>query len=62
MAPARDPRSIRFFDVVSAVTGHGGEMPHLRDTALLSRIDATYRKVQSDVDSSRDNVFLADLI
>jgi membrane protein len=62
MAPARDPRSIRFFDVVAAVTGHGGEMPHLRDTPLMSRIDTTYRKVQGDVDTSKDNVFLVDLI
>jgi membrane protein len=62
MAPARDPRSIRFFDVVAAVTGHGGEMPHLCDSTLMSRIGVVYEKAQGDVRDSKDNVFLADLI
>ncbi|MDR1671632.1 MAG: YihY family inner membrane protein [Alistipes sp.] len=62
LAPARDPRSIRFFDVIAAVTGHGGEMPHLRDTPLMARIDATYEKVKTDVGASGDNIYLADLI
>jgi membrane protein len=62
MAPARDPRSIRFYDVILAVTGHGGEMPHLRGSALMSRIDATYEKVKGDVSTSQDNIFLTELI
>jgi membrane protein len=62
MAPARDPRSIRFFDVIAAVTGHGGEMPHLRESTLMSRIDTTYEKVRSDIGNSGDNPFLVDLI
>ncbi|MDR1671283.1 MAG: YihY family inner membrane protein [Alistipes sp.] len=62
MAPARDPRSIRFFDVVAAVTGHGGEMPHLCDSALMAKIGVVYEKAQGDVRDSKDNVFLADLI
>jgi membrane protein len=62
MAPARDPRSIRFFDVVAAVTGHGGDFSHPHGTELMKRVDATYRKVQGDVRSSDDNILLADLI
>ncbi|MDR2912481.1 MAG: YihY/virulence factor BrkB family protein [Alistipes sp.] len=62
MAPARDPRSIRFFDVINSVTGHGGEMPHLRETPLMSRIDATYEKVKGDIGSSDDNISLVSLI
>jgi membrane protein len=62
MVPARDPRSIRFFDVISAVTGHGGEMARLRETPLMSRVDSTYEKVKTDVGASGDNLFLVDLI
>jgi membrane protein len=62
MAPARDPRSIRFFDVLSAVTGHGGDMPHLRNSTLMSHIDATYENARADIDVSRNNPFLVDLI
>ncbi len=62
MAPARDPHSIRFFDVINAVTEHGSEMPHLRETALMKHIDTTYEKVKGDVRSSDDNIPLIDLI
>jgi membrane protein len=62
MAPARDPHSIRFFDVISAVTGHGAEMPHLHSSPLMTRIDATYTKVKGDIGGSGDNVFLIELI
>jgi membrane protein len=62
MAPARDPRSIRFFDVVAAVTGHGGDFSRPHESELMKRVDATYRKVQDDVGSSGDNILLIDLI
>ncbi len=62
MAPARDPRSIRFFDVIAAVTGHGAEMPHLHASPLMTRIDSTYQKVKGDVRRSEDNLLLVDLI
>lgn len=62
IAPARDPRSIRFFDVIAAVTGLGGDLDNPKETALMERIDATYEKVQSDVRSSEDNIFLVELI
>jgi membrane protein len=62
MAPGRDPHSIRFWDVISAVTGHGAEMPHLHSSALMTRIDATYAKVKNDVGASNDNILLTDLI
>jgi membrane protein len=62
MAPARDPHTIRFFDVINAVTGHGAEMPHLHSSPLMTRIDSTYQKVKGDLRRSEDNVLLADLI
>jgi DNA-binding IscR family transcriptional regulator len=62
MAPARDPHSIRFFDVISAVTGHGAEMPHLHASPLMKRIDITYTKVKDDVNRSGDNIMLIDLL
>ncbi len=62
MAPARDPHTIRFFDVINAVTGHGAEMPHLHASPLMTRIDSTYSKVKGDVRVSEDNVLLVELI
>lgn len=62
MAPAKDPHSIRFFDVINDVTGHGSEMPGMRETALMKRIDKTYDKVKDDVRDSGDNILLIDLI
>ncbi len=62
MAPARDPHSIKFFDVIAAVTGHGAEIPHLHSSPLMTRIDATYAKVKDDVRGSGDNLLLTDLI
>lgn len=62
MAPARDPRSIRFFDVINAVTGHGSEMPRLNETPMMKRIHTTYEKAKGDVRDSADNLLLVDLI
>ncbi|MDR2883228.1 MAG: YihY family inner membrane protein [Alistipes sp.] len=62
MAPARDPHTIRFFDVINAVTGHGAEMPRLHASPLMTRIDSTYRKVKGDVSRSDDNILLTGLI
>lgn len=62
MAPARDPHSIRFFDVINSVTAHGDDMPGMRETALLKRIDQTYEKVKGDVRSSDDNLLLTELL
>ncbi len=63
MAPARDPHTIRFFDVISAVTtGHGNAMSCLGSSPLMSRIDEMYEKVKDDVRRADDNVLLVDLI
>lgn len=62
MAPARDPRSIRFFDVIAAVTGRGHDLTRPHETALMERVDATYEKVKGDLRSSDDNMLLVDLI
>jgi membrane protein len=62
MVPARDPRSIRFFDVINAVTEYGGEMPGIRETHLMKRIDETYEKVKGDIKNSGDNIPLTELI
>jgi membrane protein len=62
MVPARDPQSIRFFDVINAVTGHGNGMPGLLETPLMKRIDDTYEKVRGDVKHSGDNIPLTELI
>ncbi len=62
MAPARDPHSIRFFDVINSVTEHGDEMPGLCETALMKRIESTYDKVKDDINSSGDNILLMELI
>ncbi len=62
IAPARDPRSMRFFDVIAAVTGQGCDLTRPHETALMERIDEMYRKVQGDVRSSEDNILLVDLI
>ncbi len=62
LAPARDPHSIRFFDVVSTVTGYGSDLCHPHETPLVERIAATYEKVKGDVRSSDDNILLTDLL
>ncbi len=62
IAPARDPRSIRFFDVINSVTAHGDQMPGLRQTTLMMRIDATYEKVKGDVRAADDNILLTELL
>ncbi len=62
MAPARDPHSLRFYDVINYVTEHGGEMPGMRESSLMRRIDDTYDKVKGDVRDSNDNILLTDLI
>ena len=62
MAPARDPHAIRFFDIINSVTEHGDEMPGLRETALMKRIDSTYDKVKGDIKGSDDNILLMELI
>lgn len=62
MAPSRDPHTIRFFDVLGSVTSHGDDMPGLRDTKLMERIDDTYEKVKGDARSSDDNILLTDLV
>jgi DNA-binding IscR family transcriptional regulator len=62
MAPARDPRELRFFDVIGAATGSGTPMPHLGETELMRRIETTYEKVRADVGASADNPLLTDLI
>jgi membrane protein len=62
MAPARDPHTIRFFDVISAVTGRGAEMQHLHSSPLMKRIGTTYEKIKGDVQGSGDNLLLIDLL
>ncbi len=62
LAPARDPHTIRFFDVISSVTSHGDDFPELRRTALLEHIDKAYEKVKGDVRKADDNVLLTSLI
>lgn len=62
MAPARDPRGIRFFDVIAAVTGHGAEVANMGDTPLMQRIHTAYEKAKGDLRRSEDNVHLVDLI
>ncbi len=62
MAPARDPHSLRFYDVINCVAEHGSEMPGLLETPLLKRIDDTYEKVKGDVRDSADNILLIDLL
>ncbi len=62
MAPARDPHSLRFYDVINCVTAHGSEMPGILETPLMKRIDKTYEKVKGDVRDSNDNILLTDLL
>ena len=62
IAPARDPHSLRFYDVINFVTEHGSEMPGMRETPLIRRIDDTYDKVKGDVKASDDNILLTDLL
>ncbi len=62
LAPARDPHTMRFFDVISSVTSHGDDFPDLRRTALLEHIDKAYEKVKGDVNKTEDNVLLTSLI
>ncbi len=62
MAPARDPHTMHFYDVINCVTAHGSEMPGLMETPLMRRIDSTYEKVKGDVKNSDDNILLTDLI
>jgi membrane protein len=62
MAPARDPRSIRFFDVMEAVTSRGSDLPDVHRTELMARIEATYNKAHGEVAGSADNIYLVDLI
>ncbi len=62
LAPARDPRSIRFYDVIATVTEYGHDLTRPHETALMERIDTTYEKVKSDVRSSDDNLLLVDLL
>lgn len=62
MVPARDPHAIRFYDIINSVTAHGSEMPGIRETALMKRIDKTYEKVKGDVRESDDNILLIELI
>jgi membrane protein len=62
LAPARDAHSIRFFDVISSVTGHGATIVNEGDTPLMMRVGATYDKVKGDVGGSADNIYLTDLL
>jgi membrane protein len=62
MVPARDPGSIRFFDVINAVSGHGDTMLSVGDTPLMKRVDEIYEKVRAEVGTSTDNIPLTELI
>lgn len=62
MIPARDPHAIRFYDVINSVAAHGSEMPGMRATAMMKRIDKTYETVKNGVTDSGDNIFLTELI
>ncbi|MDR2891057.1 MAG: YihY family inner membrane protein [Alistipes sp.] len=62
MAPGRDPHTIRLFDVIDAVSSNGDEVPELRATPLLERIDDIYEKARGGVLSSEGNVLLTDLV
>lgn len=62
LLPSRDPRSIRFFDVIASVTSRGGALPGSMDAPLMKRVGGIYDKVKADVGESPDNILLTDLI
>ncbi len=62
MAPARDPHSIRFFDVITTVTGRGTGIPPQLSSPLMVRIEETCARAREEVGSWGDNILLTDLI
>jgi membrane protein len=61
--PAVDPHDLRFWDVVSSVTGHGIELKKGRAEApLMTKVGEIYDRVRSGTTSLPENVYLIDLI
>jgi hypothetical protein len=61
--PAVDPRGLRFWDVVSSVTGHGIELKKGRAEApLMVKVGEIYDRVKGATTSLPENVYLIDLI